>query len=452
MSDQTYLKKLAGLSAGADFDSMVGGANQFQQSEIARELAPATGSSDAGGSSEAPLRTASVAEDVDQLDRAELAPNLVVLPEVTDESPEEAIPSADATDVREMLYSVMRSEWEAYSARLAATSNEVAESAQPAALRCLMCPFWRAPCWTGLRRHVDQAHAVPRVHMASGTKQLNVLYALHDSRQFAGQSCATPIQESAVFLAETLGASLPHKATHIDRRIVLLLTSQGPRYIAVSLVANLTLRRVGYTYYDCSFADLLSRESAWCHGRVRTLMSRVCLHWTTQGSRCVSLIPQTVETWLRLLEDIWGSLFLHRHRTNLLSDCERREEYRHVSIDCTLRVLRRVRGQADYRASAAVRHLYPIPDEQAVRKVLTVIGTAGGLLGLGMVPEENQAQVAASLQKIWTVSQLAQVQTVSSDDPSGALYKVFRINVYASLHASTCLLPCVVHYRSQPHS
>ena len=153
-------------------------------------------------------------------------------------------------------------------------------------------------------------------------------------------------------------------------------------------------------------------------------MARVTLHWSAQGSLCISLMPQTVETWLRLLEDVWGSIFLRSHRTSLLDVCEQRMEFRHVSIDCTLRVLRRVRGQADYRASAETRAMYPIGDSEALRRVLTVIGTDGALLAVGMVPDESQEAVVASLSSLWSSSQLAQVQTVATDAPGPGLYEV----------------------------
>ena len=174
---------------------------------------------------------------------------------------------------------------------------------------------------------------------------------------------------------------------------------------------RLELRRVGYTYYDVSFADLLSRESAWCRGRVRTMISRIILHMTMAGSTCVSLLPQHVASWLRIMEDVWSSRHLKTCRMNLLSACEEMGEFRHISIDGTLRVLRRVRGQSDYRQNSAHRALFPIGDADARRRVLSVIGAAGACLSVGLVPDESHHEIAACLQRIWTPSQLASVLT-----------------------------------------
>ena len=46
-----------------------------------------------------------------------------------------------------------------------------------------------------------------------------------------------------------------------------------------------------------------------------------------------------------------------QYRLDLLNKCLELEEFLHISIDATIRVARRVKGQADYRASFDERNV-----------------------------------------------------------------------------------------------
>ena len=71
-----------------------------------------------------------------------------------------------------------------------------------------------------------------------------------------------------------------------------------------------------------------------------------------------------------------------------MDDCFDNDEFSHIAIDATIRILRRVRGQADYRASADVRAAAPIPDVDAKRRILTVLGRTSTVLMFSLVKDE----------------------------------------------------------------
>ena len=71
-----------------------------------------------------------------------------------------------------------------------------------------------------------------------------------------------------------------------------------------------------------------------------------------------------------------------------MDDCFDNDEFSHIAIDAAIRILRRVRGQADYRASADVRAAAPIPDVDAKRRILTVLGRTSTVLMFLLVKDE----------------------------------------------------------------
>lgn len=84
---------------------------------------------------------------------------------------------------------------------------------------------------------------------------------------------------------------------------------------------------------------------------------------------------------------------------DLLKECYNHTEFRHLSMDATIRILRRVPGQADYRSSAEIRSAAPIPDHEAKRRVLTVLGRTSAVLGMIVVGDESSTAIADALTK-----------------------------------------------------
>ena len=71
-----------------------------------------------------------------------------------------------------------------------------------------------------------------------------------------------------------------------------------------------------------------------------------------------------------------------------MEDCLTHGEFSHIAIDATIRILRRARGQADYRASPETRASAPIPDADAKRRILSVLGRTSTVLASLLVKDE----------------------------------------------------------------
>lgn len=109
-----------------------------------------------------------------------------------------------------------------------------------------------------------------------------------------------------------------------------------------------------------------------------------------------------------------------------MESCLARREYAHIAIDATIRIMRRVRGQADYRATPDARADAAIQDGQAFRRVLTIMGRTSAPLGSYVIAEESADVVRETLMTQWTSAQRGQVLTVVSDNPSGKMLTELR--------------------------
>jgi hypothetical protein len=290
--------------------------------------------------------------------------------------------------------------------------------------RCMLCPFRAFASARRLRRHVDSRHTRELSFVASGTKQLAVVWSLADECQVSGKRIDGLLARSAGVMAATIIPPITHRVTEIDRHIVLLLHSDGPQYMAVScLPCRDDIRRVGYTYYTGAFAQLLFKEALLAHGRLRPTAARVAFAVLPQCAPMLSLLPRPGEAvWLKLMEDVLASPIPLQLRRDAMDRCASFGEFQHITLDATIRVLRRARGQADYRASAEERSLAAIPDQHALRRILTVMGRTSTPLGTILIRSENAQEVAAALKRVLTDTQLAMVESVASDAPSAVLF------------------------------
>ena len=80
-------------------------------------------------------------------------------------------------------------------------------------------------------------------------------------------------------------------------------------------------------------------------------------------------------------------------------------------MDATLRCAARVKGQAHYRACAAVRDSAPIADNDAMRRVLTVRGRTSAVLGMWPIRSEAARDIAKCFSENVDESVLTQVCT-----------------------------------------
>ena len=87
------------------------------------------------------------------------------------------------------------------------------------------------------------------------------------------------------------------------------------------------------------------------------------------GNELADMLPKFKGTWSTLLEDLWSAPFVRNMMASLLDECGQHREFESLSIDATVRILMRVRGQENYRAPKHKREMAVIPDAQAHRRV-----------------------------------------------------------------------------------
>lgn len=336
----------------------------------------------------------------------------------------------DSVSVRLETEALLQSEVEDYEAqvqRMATPRPDSRRRPHDSMIRCRLCPFRQFASANMLLKHLHKEHTADTLYCGSGRKQLNVVFALYDQDRSEMVNGTAYLRRSADALRESVCPALSVRSKNIDREIVLVLTGTGPQYHqALSTHEACQVRRVGYTYYTRSFCNIMVQEFLMNHGRVRTTIPRIVMRLSLSGSRLVSLLPSDVLHWLNLIEDAFACPWVVSLRQRCLEQCYSHEEFRHISIDATIRVLRRTRGQADYRASSSIRSQAPIPDGDSKRRVLTVLGRTSTVLASFLVRDEASDSVARPFVDTWDKRFRDQVTSVASDQPSGSLFAALQ--------------------------
>eukprot|EP00969_Alexandrium_andersonii_P059566 2622836-Alexandrium_andersonii.AAC.1 len=97
------------------------------------------------------------------------------------------------------------------------------------------------------------------------------------------------------------------------------------------------------------------------------------------------------------------------------------EEFESISIDATLRVCFSIQGKASYRASRQERNQAAFGDADSFRRVLTIRGRAGAVLGLCPVAGEGVDDVCAALVRALPEGARGQVRFAACDNASASL-------------------------------
>ncbi|CAK0831613.1 unnamed protein product [Prorocentrum cordatum] len=345
-------------------------------------------------------------------------------------------PSGDEgeTAVRAELFECLEKEVKSYAAGVTLLRPKRDSEGVKLKFACGLCPFRSFTTQALLAAHVSKYHLRKTRFVASGTKQFNVVCALFDNDRLLRAPTGNLLKRSATILRETVSPAVHRGQNAIDKDIVLVLDDDGPSHQNKAAVGqNLACRRVGYTYYTRGFADILLQESLRHHGRVRPTMLRTCARVVEQGSELSSMLPTRVDHWLKLMEDAFNSAHVERRSTALMEECHRHEEFLHVSMDATIRILRRVKGQADYRSAQAVRDAAPVPDVDAKRRVLTLAGrTTPSAIGF-YSGDEGADEIAESIAARWSAACRLQTASVASDQPSSALFRALRDSCFPGL-------------------
>ena len=344
-------------------------------------------------------------------------------------------PSGDEgeTAVRAELFDCLEKEVKSYAAGVS-LSRPKRDSDGKLKFACGLCPFRSFSKQLLLSTHVCKYHVRKTRFVASGTKQYNVVCALFDNDRLLRAPTANLLKRSATILRETVSPPVHRGQNAIDKDIVLVLDEDGPSYQNKAAVGqNLACRRVGYTYYTRGFADILLQESLRHHGRARPAMLRTCNRIMEQGSELGSMLPVDVAHWLKLMEDAFNSAHVESRSAALMEECRRHEEFLHVSMDATIRILRRVKGQADYRCPQEVRDAAPVPDVDAKRRVLTLAGRTGAALGVFLTRDEAAEEIVGAIATRWSAACRSQTVSVASDQPSSMLFRALKDSCFPNL-------------------
>ena len=219
-------------------------------------------------------------------------------------------------------------------------------------------------------------------------------------------------------------------------------------------------RRVLNIYYDKSFAEMIYREIVlhhsnvpwqqhnmhvrWlvsnlfllcrpcrckfsnCFPQVKSIWPRVHLRALEAGNMLGNLYPSHTRHWWPLLEDIYMSYQVQSLKRSILTSLEHSQEFLCLSIDATLKVCMTVQGQANYRPSAQVRNAACFDDEHSLRRVLTIRGRTGAVLGIVPVPSEDSPKIKESLCQLFSNQALLQVRYLATDNPSPKLFRELK--------------------------
>ena len=157
--------------------------------------------------------------------------------------------------------------------------------------------------------------------------------------------------------------------------------------------------------------------------QVRALWPRCHMTAMKCGNKLATLLPPDVRHWLPMLEDITMSPAFKEKTSVMSKHLEANKEWVYLSMDATLKVCLKLRGQASYRASAQERQDAPFPDDMAWRRLLTVRGKSGAVLLLHPLQSEKSEYIVSALTENFTAEQLQSVMHVATDSPSVKFYK-----------------------------
>ena len=210
----------------------------------------------------------------------------------------------------------------------------------------------------------------------------------------------------------------------IDRKVILCLTGDGPKYLDAELGKTSALRNVGCTYYDADFANVIFCEMIRCQGKAKMVATNLVHFFLSKGCRVVFLLPRQATTvYLKIMEELMDSPIVKHWLKTLATECIHHKEFTHVSTDVTARMAMRLKGQSTYREPKAVRNANVVGDDLAKRRILTIRGRTGGVLAMEPIKSESSEDVQNFLMSSITSEALGQIEYLATDQPSAVLFQ-----------------------------
>ena len=116
-----------------------------------------------------------------------------------------------------------------------------------------------------------------------------------------------------------------------------------------ALGTTVRARRVGNLYYTRCFANVFLREMALAKGRLQEALTRLQLHFCTQGSEMTKLLPQHGRVMWKVVQDIFNLDPVRELMSGFFSQLYADEEFETLPIDGTVKVCLGIMGQNENR-------------------------------------------------------------------------------------------------------
>jgi hypothetical protein len=127
------------------------------------------------------------------------------------------------------------------------------------------------------------------------------------------------------------------------------------------------LRRGSRSFnYTLEFANALFNDALLQQCRMTKIRNVAVQRAVQSGNGLWHLLPTNVEIWLILAEDVFTSQRCRALFKRLEEALLHHDEYKHLTIDATLRVAMRLLGQASYMAGKDERASAVIGDAEAL--------------------------------------------------------------------------------------
>ena len=157
--------------------------------------------------------------------------------------------------------------------------------------------------------------------------------------------------------------------------------------------------------------------------KVKSMLPRLHVLAEEAANPLSTLYPSTTRHWLPIVESIAFSEALSRRFDRIYKTLEDDKEWLYVSVDATLRICMKLKGQESYRRPKGVRNAAPFADDTAWRKLLTVRGRSGAVLMMQPVISEKTEHVSEAFTQHFSSTALTMIQYIATDSPSPKFFE-----------------------------
>jgi len=174
-------------------------------------------------------------------------------------------------------------------------------------------------------------------------------------------------------------------------------------------------------------------------GRVKSMLPHLIRRAARAGNELTSLYPTHVSCWWPIVEGIFTSPAAAEVSARIATEYIRSQEALYISIDATLKCTLPLVGQSHPLTPVNLRVYDAFKGEGAIKRVLTIRGRTGAVIGMVPMAKEDHQHVADALESAMCTDLRDCVRFVAVDNPSRALY-VALARVFPQLEVM-CLDP-----------